>query len=321
MNKISEIYDIEEAFNYFIYDLYIPMNKVALSVIKASYSPKSRMIVIKNGKKILGHVYCFHNERSNSLEFGFFGQLDPIDNTITKSLLNKIEETAKSLSVNKIIGPVNAPPGIFLYGFEVNDEKQKNYYNIFLDNGYSNECIYRIYEIPILPKRNLVKPHGLIHVESIEGIDRNKLKKELHEASQKIIGAVSDELFVPQELWDAVFYMVDNYGYPECIQMTYGEDNKINGTAIMIPNSNPEYLVNNGRSNELRIASGGWEQSQTGKGYAMYHLYKFGNMCKKNKVKHLLIGQTDIQNKRALRAFEKFGCPMKFEHAVLNKIL
>jgi len=321
MYHIKIIDNLNDSLPFFLFDLYIPIVPPAIQAMLSSYHSSLMILVLDQQNNTVGHCCCFLNSKKNQLEFGFFGQFDHTNSSISNLLLENIESIASDWHAHKIIGPVNAPPGVYLYGFDTHDEKQKSYLQFFKNNLYSDYDSYRIYEIPILPKRNLKKPHNLIHIESMNGIDRNHLKRELHKASLKVIGPVADDLILPTELWDTVFYLIDHYGYPECIQLTYDNNNEVNGTAVIIPNSNPQFLLNNGRSIELRIASGGWDQSHAGKGYAMYHMYKFGNMCKKNKVKRLLIGQINTKNARAIRAMEKFGCPLAYEHLMVQKTL
>ncbi|MHA1750850.1 MAG: hypothetical protein ACTSYZ_00645 [Candidatus Helarchaeota archaeon] len=316
-------YEIEVIHNYIdnydkiIYDLHVPLFKLALKVPWVSYSPESVLVLLKKDSTIMGHVCCFYNDKKQQLEFGFFGLKNKNDKNTMNGLLEIIEKYAKKWNVSKIIGPVNTPAGIYLYGFD--STKQIEYLNFFRENGYQDRHIYRIYEIPILPKRNVKKIHGLRHIESMEGIDRDFLKSELHKAAKIIIGDVSEDLIIPNEVWDAVFYLIDNYAYPECIQTAYNDNDEIQGSIIFLPNTNPEHLTNNGRTDELRIASAGWTRENTGKGYTLNHLYMFGNMCKKYHVKTLLGGQSDVSNYGVTRLMEKFGCKISYEHIVVEK--
>jgi hypothetical protein len=176
-----------------------------------------------------------------------------------------------------------------------------------------------------MTSRRLKKPHDLIHIKSLKEYDGNDLKRDLHEILYKVISPIAPDLVIPFKLIDALLYAINQFGYPECIQMTRNNNGEINGEAVFIPNMFEEHLINDGRSDELRVGSGGWilskEEKEKGKGYSKYHYTHFANMCKTNKVKKLLIGQINTENIKAIKSCEKFKCPIEYKHVLLEKNL
>ncbi|MBD3226792.1 MAG: hypothetical protein GF329_01285 [Candidatus Lokiarchaeota archaeon] len=320
-----EIVNIFNNYEEIIYDLYQPIDKKLIEVAEAFYSDKSKLVLIKNNEmETIGHVCCFYNERKNQLEFGFFGQKDHKNDQVSTLLIEKIDDLRVKWGAKHIIGPINTPAAIYLYGFDRNDLKQKKYIERLTDNGYKERSRYRIFDMSILflmASRNLKKPHDFIHIKSTNEYKGNDLKKDLYDISKAVISPISPDLVIPHELIDAILYVVKNFGYPECIQMTRdAETLELTGEAIFVPNIWPKHLVYKGKSDELRVVSGGWKKVKgKGMGYSKYHYTHFANICKKKGIKKLTVGPVNTKNIKAIKSLEKLGLPLEYEYIVLEK--
>ena len=300
------------------YDLYQPVNQSIFKKVKNFYSSESCLILVKRNQETIGHVICFLNHRKKQLEFGFFGTNNHTNENIAITLLEQIEELSKKWNVERIIGPVNTPAVIYLYGFDI--EKQKKYLDLFRLYDYMPRHQYNIYNIPIQNWGRLRKPHGNTHLCSGD-IEQEDLKNKLRVTIEKVIGEITNDLIIPIKLMDIMFDVVNEYGHPEFIQIALNELSDIVAYGILIPDFNLPHIMNNGKSDQIRIGSGGMVKNHKKKGYGFYHMHYFFDACKRYNIKRFLLGQSDINNTGITKLVNKLDGGIEISHIILQKEL